>query len=124
MKYLLKESQFESLIIDYLNFTFPPEEISWDNSFDDYGNPDKCASVFYKGNFGDEDTLFRWYDRCWWDGVQSEWTKRGLRSQSPILEFEEEKYLNSLNAYFGDKWEPIFIKWFRDNFDYDINTIK
>jgi len=124
MKYLIQESRLKSLIIDYLNSTFPVDEINWNNDYDEDGNDDYCAASFYKGDYIDGETQFRWYDECYWNRVTDEWRKKDLMDNSPILEFEDEIKLKALNGYFGDAWKPVFREWFMENFDYRVNKIK
>lgn len=110
--------------MDYLNSTFPVDEINWNNDYDEDGNDDYCAASFYHGNYTDGDTLFRWYDECYWDDVEDEIRKKDFKYNSPILEFEDASKLTALNGYFGNTWKPVFRKWFKENFDYRVNKIK
>jgi hypothetical protein len=42
--------------------------------------------------------------------------------ESPVLFIEDYNKIELLNQ-FGELWKPVFKKWFKDNFNYDIKTI-
>ena len=121
MKYVLKESQFQNAIFKYLDDLFPIEEINWTNPWEedpDTGEEgeDPNRIEFYKGDFGDEDTCFRW-SAC-------EYFNPDSPAQDICPEVVvESPYDVQLNNYFGDLWHEPFKQWFKKNFNLSVKTI-
>ena len=131
MKYIINESRLEELIVDYLNKMYDVNDIHWTNPIggegyddgeDDGWNEDPNRLYFYTGDFSDGDRIFNWYDKDYWNVERSD-NARNFYQKSPVLDFENENDLETLNGYFGDKWVPIFKKWFEDNFRIPVKSI-
>ena len=123
MKYIITESKFENLVIEYLDELFDVEDINWTyaQEWDEDTNQhqeDENAIVSYIGDYnGDDDGCFRWYE-C-------EYFNEGSipREICPIVNVEHPHDLK-LNGYFGDKWHEPFKKWFTKNFNLPVKTIE
>ena len=117
MKYIISESKLEKTIINYFDEIFPVDEIYSTHPYDEFDDgtegEDENRIEFYKGDYGDEDTVFRYY-LCDYFATYSE-----ARQNCPMLQVERD-YENTLDAYFGDSWREPFKKWFWDNFDMKI----
>jgi hypothetical protein len=65
MKYIITESKFENLVIEYLDELFDVEDINWTYAQEwdedtDQHQEDENAIVFYIGDYnGDDDGCFR-----------------------------------------------------------------
>ena len=120
MKYIISESQLEKVIIDYFDEIFPIEEIHWTHpyqEFDDGSEGEDFNRVeFYRGNYEDENTVFRWYD-CEYFAWFSQ-----LRERCPIVSLEY-PYQNTLEGYFGDSWMLPFKNWFEQKFEFKVKTV-
>jgi len=121
MKYLITESKLENTITSYLNELFDIDNISMthpieDNEVTDDWWEDESRLLFYIGDYDNDDTCFRWYDKMYFDNLY-------LREKAPIVDIEEE-YKQKLNGYFGDLWHEPFKKWFRYHFEYPIKTVE
>ena len=115
MKYIISEDRINNFIIKYLNDNFG--DLNWTNPYND------CAATFYVGDFDDDDdVVFRIYEKCWWKVAWSPSVKDSLIEKSPILSFSNDSDYDTLNAYFGDMWKPIFKQWFKENYGFDIKT--
>ena len=91
---------------------------------DDNGNPDDSFYTFYFEDYDDDvhdGTIFRWYNKKYWDG-DSPLVKR-RRDESPMLVFESYSDMDRLDSMFGEHWKPAFKQWFYDNFGFEIKTI-
>lgn len=125
MRYIITESKLDEIIVNYLNKMYDVNDIHWtnpmgggDDGWDEYPN----RLYFYKGDFSDDERLFLWYDKEYWNVERSD-NARNFYQKSPVLDFENANDLETLNGYFGDKWVPIFKKWFEDNFKIPVKSI-
>jgi hypothetical protein len=127
MKIIITESKLYQAVIDYLNETYDVDNINWTYATDDWGN-EIDGVLFYLGDFGDDENLFRWYDKGYWEVDELDYKNdedlKKLIEQSPILSFDDTDTFNTLNGYFGDKWYQPFKDWFLDNFNLPIKTIE
>ena len=130
MKYIITESKLDEIIVNYLNKMYDVNDITWkhplenDEESDDW-DEDPNRLIFYKGD--DEydeydDRIFLWYDTEYWNVEKSDNSKK-FYEKSPVLDFENGNDLEILNGYFGDKWVPVFKKWFKDNFRIPVKSI-
>ena len=122
MKYIITESRLESAIMEYLNKTFPLDNVYFTNPTEyDYETgenyDDDTRVEFYLGDYENEDTIFRWYD-CEYFYENSD-----PRERCPIVTVEH-PYDNTLDGFFGNRWEEPFKKWFTKNFDLPIKTVE
>lgn len=121
MKYVITESKLEETITNYLYELFDVNDINSTNplEYDDDTEEeweDENRIEFYIGDYGDEDTCFRWYDCNYFDEGSY------ARTICPTVSLEYE-YENVLNGYFGDMWKEPFRKWFIENFELPVKTV-
>lgn len=127
MKYIITESKLEEIIVNYLNNMYDVNDISWkyplenDEETDDW-EEDPNRLHFYKGDDEYDDRIFLWYDKDYWNVERSD-NARNFYEKSPILDFENVNDLEILNGYFGNKWVPVFKKWFEDHFGVPVKSI-
>jgi hypothetical protein len=126
MDYIIGESQLDDLIKKQLDNMFDVSNINWTNPIDidddtdeEFEDPNRI--LFYFGDYGDEDTVFRWYGKEYWGGTESE-SYNGYKSKSPIVEIDE-PYLTNLNGLFGNIWYKPFKEWFKENFEVSVKTV-
>ena len=130
MKYIITESKLEEIIVNYLNKMYDVNNINWkyplenDEETDDW-EEDPNRRYFYKGDDEYDDRIFLWYDKKYWnvERIKMDDTVKNYYEKSPALDFENRNDLIILNGYFGDKWVPIFKKWFEDNFGVPVKSI-
>ena len=72
MKYLIKESQLDVAIKRQLDIMFDVPNINWifGSEYDSETGrnfEDTSAMEFYYGDYLDDDTIFHWYDKSYWD---------------------------------------------------------
>ena len=122
MKYIITESKLNEVIDDYLYELFPIDNVHYTSPLeydDETGEEweDDNRYEFYLGDYGDEDTIFKWYDCGYFDP--------GSRPKStcPVV-IVEHPYDDTLFAYFGDKWEEPFKRWFYENFNLPVKTVE
>jgi len=124
MKYIITESQIDSLIIKQLDVMFDVPNIHWTHPYGDgdnnYDHEDSERIEFYLGDYGDGDTVFYWYDKGYWGANPDNYI--GYTSKSPIVDIEE-PYRSNLNGLFGDKWYKPFKDWFEFNFDVYVKSV-
>jgi hypothetical protein len=127
MKYIITESKLEEIIVNYLNKMYNVNDINWkyplenDEETDNW-EEDPNKLYFYKGDDEYDDRIFLWYDKEYWNVERSD-NARNYYEKSPALDFENRNDLIILNGYFGDKWVPVFKKWFEDNFGVPVKSI-
>jgi len=131
MKFTITENKINELILKHINSMFDVDNIGWTPGLDDWGNEVDYATEFYTDDYewGDSEgnTQFRWYSEDYWnsdEGRDGSWDNHELINNSPILEFADDDKLEQLNSIFGDRWKPVFIDWFLDNFNVRVKTIK
>jgi hypothetical protein len=115
MKYIINESKVSDSIYNFIDKMFDTDYINYFHPEDDYGdgNDDPNSCVFYFNDYGDEDSVFKWYGKEYW----SEYTHEGLefKKKSPMIQVDE-PYYSRLDNLFGELWKPIFLKWFNTNY--------
>lgn len=121
MKYVISESRLEETITNYLDQLFDVNNINSTNplEYDDDTEEeweDENRIEFYIGDYGDEETCFRWYDCEYFAPNSYE------REICPSVSLEYD-YENTLNSYFGNTWKEPFRKWFIENFELPVKTV-
>lgn len=114
MKYILTEEQYTTFV-NYLNqvfdlsfdvdtIMFGPSEDFYEQLGDEEYSDEKWD--YYRVIKSQKDIVFTWYDL----------EEPVLQIYGGIgLQFDEE---------FGDKWQPIFMEWFEDNFGKPVKNLK
>ena len=121
MKIILSEEKITNLILNYLDDNYG--DLNSTSAFDEDGNDDWCGVIFYRNDYSDEDVVFRWYDKCWWNSESSDNAKEHFE-KSPMIIFENTNDINALNSYFGNRWKSVFRYWFQKNYDNQVKTIE
>jgi hypothetical protein len=123
MKYIIAESRLENIVIEYLNGMFDVSNVNYTNPIE-YNHDtreeyeDETRVEFYLGDYEDgETTIFKWYDCGYFNPGSS------AQDICPTVVIEH-PYDDRLIAYFGDKWEEPFKKWFTENFDLPVKTVE
>ena len=116
----IMKSKLEKLIIDYINELFPEDNLHLKYMVDDNGELE--GMKVYLDNPEDDSMCFKWY------GYEVIFFKdvingRNSSEKSPMVVFDD-KYLFSLNGYFGDAWHEPFKRWFTEYFDLPLKTIE
>ena len=125
MKYLIKESQLDVAIKRQLDIMFDVPNINWifGSEYDSETGrnfEDTSAMEFYYRDYLDDDTIFHWYDKSYWDENPDNYIK--FTSNSPIVVIDE-PYHSNLNNLFGNMWYKPFKEWFKENFQVSVKTI-
>jgi len=102
MKYLIKESQLDQVIINYLDELFQVDDVN-----------------FHYPLEYDEETGEEYED----EGCEYFTQGSHARTICPTVDVET-KYSNVLNGYFGDRWEEPFKIWFERNFENPVKTVE
>jgi len=122
MKYIITESKLNEYILSVIEEMFPVDDINYTEAYDDDGNPDDTAYVFYLGDYENDEVIFRWYSKDYWNGPDESTVDYRIR-QSPLLVFEDYNTFYEINSMFQNLWKPVFIKWFYESFSLPIKTI-
>ena len=123
MKIIITESKLDSIILKYINDEFNVKDIHYTEIMDSDGNPDDSAYEFYLGDYSDDETVFRMYNKHYWVGDGDTDLVRYRIEQSPLLVIDDSNIINKMNGLFNDKWKPVFKRWFSKNFGFNIKTI-
>lgn len=128
MKFIISENRVYDYILKYINSKYEPDKINWSYAFDDDGNETDIGAVFYLNDFNDDDDLFRWYSKEYWlsDDFSNESQEKIERyvQESPTLMFYSDDDYDNFENLFGNRWKPVFSKWFEDKFGFPVKTIK
>jgi hypothetical protein len=127
MKIVITENKFKEGILKYINSMFDINNIGWTYGIDDWGNDVDYAMSFYTGDFEEDEGLFKWYGKDYWTSDDAEGWGEGycieMKDKSPILAFDDVQQYDNLQGLFGNRWQPIFIEWFEENFKVPVKTI-
>lgn len=124
MEIKIQETRLNDIINKQFDSMFDVYNIHWTMVEDDYGDETDDAAVFYLGDYGDDEVLFRWYGENYWISDKMRNVNHILLDKSPILEFEDLRKKELLDNMFGDRWEKPFKIWFDKHFDIKIKTIE
>jgi hypothetical protein len=123
---LISESKIDTKIMDVIVEMFDDLDINQTYREDRNGNEiDACD--FYVNDYSDDDLLFTWYGEEFYkssdmtDYYHQKYLDT-LIEKAPIVAVYQ-PYYDELTSYFGDKWKPIFKKWFESRTDYPVKTI-
>jgi len=123
MKIIITENQLNNIeqhIYDYINELYDVDNINYvEQELYDFDVREYIMSDdinFYNGDYSDGETIFILYKKGY------ERMRDGKILEGPVLFIEDEDKIELLNQ-FGDLWEPVFKKWFKDNFGYEFKTI-
>jgi hypothetical protein len=122
MKIIISESQFVDFVLQYLDENYG--NLNGIPIIDDFGNDDECAYEYYRHDYTDEETVFRWYDKCYWNIEGGVPETLIMWEKSPIVIFEYSKEFEKLESYFGERWKPIFADWFEKTYGNKVKTIQ
>jgi hypothetical protein len=127
MKIVITENKFNEGVLRFINSVYDVDRIGWTYGLDDWGNEVGNAAEFYLGDYVDDNVLFKWYGEGYWNSEESEnWGMvycQEMANKSPMLVFESDGDYYNLEGLFGNRWKPVFIKWFEDNFGLPVKTI-
>ena len=112
MKYIITESKLDNIIYQYLEDLF--DDLNFTAAEDEEGYEMNSALQFYFGDYGDDESVFYWYDSDYFNNDCE---------KCPIVVFETD-LLDKLNSLFSNKWEPIFKKWLWETFYMKVKTIE
>lgn len=118
MKYVVTQKQIDALretILNYLDNNLTPYD-GWESPKSYKKEREESGEVFLHfvepGNgiesYGDEPHM--WYSECNNPNL-SEPLPEG---QCPLVAIDSSKY-EALDAFFGEIWKPIFLKWFKNH---------
>jgi hypothetical protein len=106
MKVIITESRLEGLIIEYLDEELSPD-YEWGPELHDFYRKDVKRHGGYEFEING-DYAYSYYD-------DEDYDKTLI-----IIEWLSEK----LTSLFGNKWEPVFIKWFEKNSGLKVKDIE
>jgi hypothetical protein len=125
MKYILSENRIEKVIFEYFDKTYDLSDINYTNPYtyddrtgEEYEDPN--VLTFYKGDYQgpyDSEFIFVWVDKYYYDD-DDPWF-----NVSPILEVHEDQ-AKVFDGFFGDLWLNPMKKWFNENFQLPVNTLR
>jgi len=122
MKYVITESRLDETITNYLYQIFDVENIhytvpyEYDDETGEEGDDD-TRMEFYIGDYENDDSCFKYYTCDYFDEGSNP------KEICPIVGVDY-PYDTKLNGYFGDKWHEPFKKWFTENFDLPVKTVR
>ena len=113
-------NEIEKHIYEYIGELFPTSDMSY-GSIEEYDyltreysqNDDKIT--FYSGGFADGEILFIYYTKDYWNGEE---LKEKMGETISIFQYKDMSKLEQ----FGNLWQPVFKKWFMDEFELPIKT--
>lgn len=121
-----KDKLFQ-VIYKYINTYYDFDDIHWINPYeygeDGYENENEFLIQFYYGDWVDSEYSHFIFFYFFPEYYSDESSSMSIKEKSPILRINDDDFLNNLNTYFGDRWKPVFKKWFMDKFNLPIKTL-
>ena len=77
--------------------------------------------LFYLNDYDEDDYIFKWYDKCYWN--TDSWQGEIQANRSPVVDVDE-PYNSRLYAMFGDHWKEPFKRWFEERLDLPIKSVQ
>ena len=112
MKYIISESRLDDLIYDYLSSNLQPD-YGWEEresyKREKFHNLPVPSYITFDFNVR---TAFKYY-----------YTSDKPLIENPKTLLVEDWIVERLSELFGDRWEPIFVKWFQDNTGLPVNHV-
>jgi len=128
MKIIISEDRIYDLIMKHINTMFDVENIHWTYGTDEEGDEVDCAMLFYMGDYGDDEDLFKWYGEDYFYSEEMRYRNKEMikkwKKDSPMLEFDNNGKKDQLDNLFGNKWHQPFKDWFQKNFNVPVKTIE
>ena len=114
MKVIITENKLNNLIVKIIERDYDPEKIHVEPLFDENGEVDEDA-LAYRDN--DEELIFMVY--------YEDYFRYGDKhcERCPLLVINDTGFVHEMDDLFGDKWRPIFIDWFENNFYTSVKTL-
>jgi hypothetical protein len=127
MKIIISEDRIYDLIMKHINTMFDVENIHWTYGTDEEGDEVDYAMLFYMGDYGDDEDLFKWYGEDYFYSEEMRYRNKEMikkwKKDSPMLEFDNNGKKDQLDNLFGNKWHQPFKDWFQKNFNVPVKTI-
>jgi hypothetical protein len=124
MKYIISESRVEKAIYEYMDELFGDVMYERYYYFDKESYTDNVLEFYNKDLEDSGDYLFEYVKKEYYDEPHiGQHLKEKYLSQAPMVEFLHSYTTRQLDAYFGDRWKQVFVKWFKDKFNLPVKTI-
>lgn len=128
MRIIIKENKLEQVIYNHIDSYYDFDNINWhhpyefDEETDDY-QENEFLIEFYYGDWEDSEYSHFIFDYFFPEYYGDEPSSVPHKKKAPILEIRDDDFVNELFTYFGDRWRPVFIKWFEDKFNLPVKTL-
>ena len=120
MKYIITESRLESAILEYINREFIPD-YGWNDNYQE--DVDRWGDLVFFINDVDSYSYYGCNARGRSDKYKYFDPKGHLHGyECPLLSIHP-AVSQQLSNYFGDRWKPVFKKWFEENTGLIVNQI-
>ena len=121
MKIIISENRIESAIYKYIDDYYDADRILEESMRNMDMSKKDCGIEYIKAedDYYYDHTVFKLYFKDYW--IYPDDPKIEL---SPLLLFDNEEEYDNLNLMFGNRWKPVFKRWFKDKFNEDIKTIE
>lgn len=118
MKYIITENQMDQIILNYIEENYG--DLSEWYGFDDEASQTECIIEFYRGDYYEHEDAFKVYEKCWWDPKAEKYSE--LIERSPVLIFDNEVDMVTLDGFFGERWKPIFKEWLFNKYNVKVKS--
>jgi len=119
MKIIISESRVNDAIYNFIDSYYDVDMINVESMPNMDHKKENCGLDYYISDEDYDETIFKLYFKDYW--IYKNDPKIEL---SPLLIFEDEEFYENLDNIFGNRWNPVFVQWFKDKFNQDIKTIE
>lgn len=102
MKYIITESRLDNIIYDYIKSNYYPD-YNWGPELHKFYKEDVKRYGYYDFLINDVSSYVYLGDA------------NALENNEPKTLVITDKIVGELNDLFGDRWKPVFVKWFEEN---------
>lgn len=114
MKIIITENRLNNVILKTIEGVYDPETIRMEPLFDEDEQVDENALTY---RYDDGELVFMVYFEDYFIYGSK------LSEICPLLVINDTGFVHEMDDLFGNKWRPIFIEWFEDNFHTPVKTL-
>jgi hypothetical protein len=113
MNYSIPENRLNNVILKTIDVAYDPKKMYVEPLLDANDNDENALA--YRNEEGELVFMVYFEDYFIYGDKYSK--------MCPLLAINDREFVYEMHDLFGNKWEPVFIKWFEDNFHVPIKTL-
>jgi hypothetical protein len=113
MKIIITENRLNNVILKTIDVAYDPKKMYVEPLLDANDNDENALTYRYD----DGELVFMVYFEDYFIYGSK------LSKKCPLLVINDTGFVHEMDDLFGNKWRPIFIEWFEDNFHTPVKTL-